>query len=348
MKKIVFYIGSLARGGAQRVISTLANALVRDGYNCIVATSYKADSEYKLDERVKRIVLIENSKKRFYKDNFIQIFKLRKILQAESPDSIVSFMGEPNIRMIISSIGLQCKKIISIRNDPAREYPNRLYRYLAKTLFRFADAIVFQTEDARRWFPKSIQCKSCVILNPIDDVFFNNHFNGERHNIVTTGRLVSQKNHKLLIKAFALIADQIEDNLYIYGEGSLRFELERLISNLNMRDRIFLPGSIKNVPETIKSAKLFVLSSNYEGLPNSLMEAIALGIPSISTDCPCGGPKMLLKSEALVKVGDEKELSQKMLEFLTKETFENFYDVKKIYGISEIINLWKNVFFYNN
>jgi len=308
--KVVFYIGWLARGGAERVISTLANMLNKLGYSCIVVTSYKAENEYLLDDGVKRIVLVDGNKRCFLKDNVKQVFYLRRILKKETPNTIVSFMGEPNFRMLIASMGLPCRKIISVRNDPSKEYSSKLYRFLARFLFPMADHIVFQTEDAQKWFPRNIQEKSSIIFNPIDDSFFSLVYNGERKNIVTVGRLTFQKNHSLLIKAFSKIANDIDDNLIIFGEGPLRNDLEKLTYDLNLQHRVFFAGLVSNVAEKIRTAKLFVLSSNYEGLPNALMEAMVMNIPCISTNCPCGGPKMLLEKSRLCNVGDVDEMAK--------------------------------------
>ena len=116
----------------------------------------------------------------------------------EKPDVVLSFMAEPNFRNIIASVGLSVKKIISIRNDPAREYPNMLFKIAAKVLYPLADGVVFQTEDAQKWFSKKIRNKSCVIFNPVDSIFFTTTFDGTRKNIVTTGRLTRQKITKCL------------------------------------------------------------------------------------------------------------------------------------------------------
>ena len=327
MKKILLYINSIHHGGAQRVMVNIANWLVNEGYECVLVTSFIDSWEYSFNSKVKRISLFEQPLENIVVRNLRLITGLRKVIKIEKPSTILSFMAEPNFRSLIACCGLDVKKVISVRNDPNREYPNFLFRFFAKTLFRFADYVVFQTEDAQRWFPKSIQKKSNVILNPVADVFFNTHFDGERHDIVTTGRLVPQKNHKMLIKAFAQIANKIEDNLYIYGEGKLQHELEQLISDLKMNGRIFLPGAVNNVAETIKSAKLFVLCSDYEGLPNSLMEAMALGIPCISTNCPCGGPRMLLNDDFLVDVNDDVQLGDKLLKVNDLRFFKDNYKI---------------------
>lgn len=345
--KILFYINAIHHGGAERVICNLATQFSEHGEECILATSFRDGWEYSIGEKVKRITLFESQLNcGFLRRNISLVRKLKKILKSEKPDVVLSFMAEPNFRTLIAARGLKVKTIVSVRNDPNREYPNFIFRFLAKHLYKKADGVVFQTEDAKKWFPKSIQKKSKIIFNQVDEVFYNTIYNGERHDIVTTGRLTAQKNHKMLIRAFAAIADKISDNLIIYGEGELREELEAIIAELHMEKRVFLPGSVKNVADTIKSAKLFVLSSDYEGMPNSLMEAMALGIPCISTDCPCGGPRMLFGDELkdwLVPTGNQDILGEKMLSALTTSLF-HFEKIKhrgSFFEPKQIMHSWE-------
>ena len=344
MKKFLFYINAIHHGGAERVMVNLASELVKEGYECILVTSFVDSWEYTFDSRIKRISLFKKPLGIFIARNVRLVIGLRRIIKNEKPDTVLSFMAEPNFRALIACFGLNVKKIISIRNDPNREYASISTRLLAKSFFRYADHVVFQTEDAQRWFPKSIQKKSSIILNPVDEFFFKTHFDGVRHDIVTTGRLVPQKNHKLLIKAFAKIAHKVEDNLYIYGEGELRAELEQLVSGLNLQDRVFLPGAVKDVAETIKTAKLFVLSSDFEGLPNSLMEAMALGIPCISTKCPCGGPRMLLNDAFLVDVNNDEQLGEKLLRIADLRFFKDNYRINAtVFRQNFIVKDWLKV-----
>lgn len=319
MKKILFYINSIHEGGAERVMTNLANTFAKRGHECVMVTSFVDKWEYPLCEEVKRITLFRDELKGKVLKNFKLVKALKKTVKDEAPQVVVSFMAEPNFRMLFACRGLKVKKIISVRNDPNREYPNFIYRFLAKNLYKRADGIVFQTEDAQKWFPEAIRDKSIIIFNQVDEVFYNTVFDGERGNIVTTGRLEKQKNHAMLIRAFASVADKIDDDLYIYGEGSLRAELEKLIEDLGLKDRVFLPGQISSVADKIKSAKTFVLSSDYEGMPNALMEAMALGIPCVSTDCPCGGPRAIIEDGEdglLVPVGDESALADAMTDLL--------------------------------
>lgn len=343
--KVVFYINSLCFGGAERVVCNLATQLSESGYEVVLVTSFPTEKEYVCGSKVRRIYLGNQRICSLIKRNLFLIKKLRRVLKIECPDILISFMAEPNFRAIIASLGLKNKVMISVRNDPEKEYSGMLIRLLAKTLFRFADGIVFQTEDAKMWFPMSIQKKSEIIYNQVDDAFYRVKCNEERCNIVTVGRLTAQKNHKLLIRSFASISDRITDNLIIYGEGELRNELEALISALHLEDRVILPGVTKNVAEMLASAKLFVLSSDYEGMPNALMEAMAIGIPCIASNCPCGGPKMLfgdLLVDRLFACGDEKALSEKIENLIFSNT--DGEDEKRLaeqFRPEVIISRWK-------
>lgn len=133
-----------------------------------------------------------------------------------------------------------------------------------------------------------------------------------KREIVTCGRLEKQKNHALLIQAFANVVKKYPDaTLKIYGEGSLKEMLQNKINELNLQGKAFLMGATNHVEKILETADLFVLSSDFEGMPNALMEAMAAGVPCIATDCPCGGPRELFGDDLvkqLVKVDKEDEL----------------------------------------
>jgi glycosyltransferase involved in cell wall biosynthesis len=350
MSKLLFYVNTLGHGGAERVMVNLANAFSSQGFECTLVTSFPLEWEYECSEDVKRINLYDARICGGLKRNFRLIKALRRVIKSESPDTVVSFMAEPNFRMLFASIGMKCRKIVSVRNDPNKEYPNAVFKFLAKTLYRLADGVVFQTKDAQEWFPKSIRRKSCIIMNQVNDVFYKTPLADERFDIVTTGRLTTQKNHKMLIEAYSRVADQITSNLMIYGEGELRGELEAYVRELGLEDKVFLPGATKNVPEVLRNAKAFVLSSNYEGMPNSLLEAMAMGLPCVSTDCPCGGPREILSSlgsEHLVEVGNVEQMAVALKFFCSlneEQTRDIMSATRKIsarFNSEEVINNWK-------
>ncbi len=299
MRKIAFYIDSMGLGGANRVMANLVSYFHNTGYDvCLIndVSLTGEDEEYPIPEGIKRYFIDDDGKHNgFIGKQLHRLKAIRKIVKDNEAEVIVSFMGPPNIRMLLATLGVKVKKVVSVRNDPYREYGTGIKRFLARTMFGLADGCVFQTEEAMAYFPDKVRKKAKVILNPVKEIFYQTERSDTVSNIVSVGRLFPQKNHELLIKAFANVADFYpNENLYIYGEGPLRKDLQDLIAELNLQNRVFLPGSITDVNEKLSKAKLFVLSSDYEGMPNGLMEAMACGVPVISTDCPCGGPRYLL------------------------------------------------------
>jgi len=320
--KIMFYIHTLSHGGAERVMVNLAHQFCASGHEVVFVNSCKAEWEYTLDEAVHRVILTDQPIGNFLKRNWFYIKALRRLIKDEKPDVLISFMAEPNFRAVLAAMGTKTKTLVSVRNDPDKEYPNRIFRFLAKTLYKKADGVVFQTEDAQKWFPKKVQQKSRIIFNQVNERFYAVKPADKKEHIVTVGRLTAQKNHPMLIEAFASIADRVDDNLIIYGEGEKREELEQLVRQYGLENRVLLPGTITDVPETVKTAKMFVMSSDYEGMPNALIEAMTLGVACVSTDCPCGGPKILFdheKNGVLVPVNDADALAEAMLAVLTDD-----------------------------
>jgi len=319
--KIAFYINAIHEGGAERVMVNLASNFANEGDNVILITSFKDSWEYSYSTKIKRYILEENKTFRStIKRNIFRILELRKVLKVESPDCIVSFMAEPNYRAIIASHGLKIKTIISVRNDPNKEYPGKIGNLLGKKLLPLADGCVFQTSEAQRWFPKKLQDKSQIIFNAVKEDFFEINRQVVKNTIVTCGRLEEQKNHKMLINAFELVLKKHPDaKLMIYGEGKLRSDLTELIKSKGIEQNVLLCGNSNNVPEVLSKAEIFVLSSDYEGMPNALMEALAAGVPCISTDCPCGGPKSLITDKVngrLISIKNEQQLANVLVELL--------------------------------
>ena len=325
----------MGRGGAQRVMGNLANYLVNN-YEVLLINDFPTPSEieeYPLDDRIRRVNLRSDIKGNIVLKNVERLFNLRRIIGIERPDVILSFMGRPNIRMLLSTIGLKCKKVASVRNDPYKEYGNGYKKVFAGILFKLADGCVFQTNDAKRYFPNKVQKKSCVIFNPVADVFYETSLAKERKKIVTVGRLEPQKNHILLINAFKNIESDFPDQeLYIYGDGVLRGKLEEYIKNKDLETKVHLAGNTNNVPKVLSESIVFVMSSDYEGMPNALMEAMAVGVPCVSTDCPCGGPKMLCRNEKegiLVEVNNEQELTNALTKVLSSKEIQDVMEIEE-------------------
>ena len=315
MSKIVFYVNAINGGGAERVMVNLAKFFSENGYDTTLVTSFRDTWEYPLAATVRRLTLEEvEIKQSRIKRNFSRIKKLRDLCKSEKPDILVSFMEEPNFRAILATRGLPVKTLVSVRNDPNKEYAGKIGQFVGKVLLPMADGCVFQTSDAQKWFPERLQKKSRIIYNAVKEEFYQVERTPVRGEIVTCGRLTEQKNHKLLIDAFAEVQKIYPfATLKIYGEGVLREKLQNQIESLNLNEKVFLMGATNDVAKALQTADLFVLSSDYEGMPNALMEAMAAGVPCISTDCPCGGPRELFGEDAsdkLVPCNNSAQLSE--------------------------------------
>lgn len=321
---IAMLIGALTKGGTERVATNLADYLVSRGYRVTMVTQYQKDNEYPLNPNVTRVISDitgeEITKSRIV--NFKRRFcKLRNIWKKEKPDVILSFIGKNNMMAILTSRFLGIAVAVAVRGDPYQEYYNSWMRFMAKHLFARADGVVLQTRQCFSFFPQKVQRKAIILKNPVSAEFFRERYEGERDKtIVAVGRVDENKNHEMLIRAFAGIAGDFPDyQLIIYGEGDCRQRLIELVREMSLEDQIFLPGSTDHVSDALYKASIFVLCSNTEGVPNTLIEAMIMGTAVISTDCPCGGPADLINHQVngiLTPVGDVKMLQENLQNLL--------------------------------
>lgn len=330
MKRIILFISSLQKGGSERVMVNLAEYFHEKRYDVILVTQYQRENEYKILPEIRHVysepeeTMLTGGRIR----NFcVRYQTLRSIWKAYKPDVVLSFLGKNNLMAVAAAAFLPTKVAVSVRGEPTMEYEGRLMQLLARLVFRFADGVVLQTERARAFFPRAVRRKSAILPNPLNPQFIGREPCADRENlIVAAGRLDENKNHAMLIHAFAKIADEYPlMRLVIYGEGALRAKLEALVAEKGLSDRIEMPGSVSDVADRICKARIFTLTSNTEGMPNSIMEAMALGIPVIATDCPCGGPAELIQdgeNGLLVPVGDAFALADAFRRILQDAEFE--------------------------
>ena len=349
-KAIAFHIPALVDGGAERVICNLANHYASKEYHVTMITSEREDHQYhKLDDRVTRVVLPKPTGNRLLKI-FRRLGILRKAIKDSGAPVVVSFIGMANLRAILATRFMKTKVIVSVRSAPGREYHGK--EKMARFLFRFAEGAVFQTEMARNYFPQSVQKKATILMNPLLGDFSRPRYEGQRKKeVVTVGRLHPVKNHEMLIQAFVKVHQTHPDFvLRIYGDGEHREKLEELIQSLHCEEYVHLEGNSDRVADAIWKSALFVLTSNTEGMPNALLEAMALGLPCISTDCPCGGPATLIQNGEnglLIPVGEEAALVNAMERILTDDSFgaklgRNAEKVKEQYAPDKIYQMWED------
>lgn len=351
-KKILFAIPSLGSGGAERVICTLANEMTERGYDVGVLLIGNSRVHYQLSQKVQRIQL--KCEERYGHLNTAlryanRIKDIRGALIKHKADVVISFMSENNIDVCLAAMGLRVPVIVSERNDPSIDPASRAKQLLRELAYCRANGFVFQTPDAQAYFNTRIQKASCIIFNPLT-AQLPQPYEGERDmRVVSVGRLNKQKNFPLLINAFEDFSREYPAyTLEIYGEGALERQLQRLVQEKSLAEKVVFKGFCGDVHEQIRTAAFFVMTSDFEGMPNALVEAMALGMPCISTDCRCGGPRLLMqdgKNGLLIPVKDKEVLLQAMKKLAADPQFaqslgKNAEKIKKQVDTQTVVDQW--------
>lgn len=323
-KKVIFITGSLSDGGAEKVMSILASQCAELGADVTLVILRDRPIMYRLSQKVKVFQLKEDAK---HLKAIRRIWSLHCILRKSEAETVVPFLPVVSLYTLAANIGVGKRIIMSERADPYQKVLNskRSFKEIIAhvlmrrlKLFSLADWMVFQTPEAQSYYGEKIQKKSCIIANPLDSHHLPAQYQGDREKrIVAAGRLFEQKNFPLLIKGFSRFHKYYPDyKLYIYGKGRLQQELEVLIKKLDLEQFVFLEGFVENLPEKIYKASMYISTSNYEGISNSMLEALGMGLPTIATDCPVGGTKMFVKTDVngiLIPMNDEVALFDAMM-----------------------------------
>ncbi len=351
IKKIAFVITTLGGGGAERVISNLANELDGRGYDVSIIMLKTVKSAYVLSDNVKTISLECEKLKKCPSVLYpsVRHKRIRDCVKKLAPDVVIAFTSPVGIDTCFALWNRKIPVIVSERSDPRTEMKKKIRKLLRKIAYSRSQGFVFQTEEAKRCFSKKIQEKSCVILNPITGTLPERFSGVKDKRIVTVGRLIESKNFEMLIKAFAEFFKNHSDySLEIYGEGKHRAALEKFISDSKLNECVRLMGFCDNVSERINSAAVFAFPSDYEGMPNALLEAMCMGMTCISTDCPCGGPRMLInngENGILVKVNDGQAVTDALERVindpkLAERLGNNAYKLREKADVKYVTDQW--------
>lgn len=336
--KITLFIGGLSGGGAERVACNLVNYLKGNGHEIEIMTMSDDEPSYPLSSGIKRHILLRgNERKSFYINSYLRFSRLLYYLRTSTPDVYIVMLPATTILLLLLRRVTKSKVIASERSLPS-VYDKKV-QLLLKKISKKADGWVFQTPGQKEWYNKYGIQSGVIIPNAINPAFIGSRYTGERRKtIVSVGSLTKPKNHELLITAFAMIANEFPDyKLVLYGQGNKLDLLQKLVKNLGVDNQVIFSGYSKQIGEDIRDSSLFVLSSDYEGMPNSLMEAMALGLPCVSTDCDGGGARLLINNEInglLVPKGNKDTLAQAIRRMLLDKEFAEDCG-KEAYKISE-------------
>jgi len=357
---LTLVIYSLTCGGAERIISIMANYWAAKGWRITLLTfdDGTVPPFFNLDSRISHIPLgiAGNSPNPIIAiwNNFQRIQTLKSAIAHSKPDAAIGFMETTNVIILLATRGLNIPAIVSEHSDPASNPIGRIWEQMRQWTYPFADRIVVLTKGAMNYFSNKLQARACIIPNPVLLPQIESNLSKKLLNertVIAVGRFGREKGFDLLLRAFAKLKVRYPEwTLTILGEGALRPELESLRHQLGLAECVHFPGQVKNPYEFLKQAELFVMSSRYEGFPNALCEAMACGLPVISTDCPWG-PREIIRHDLdgiLVPNEDVSALAAAMACLMSNEgerkrLATHAPEVTERFGLEKIMQMWEVV-----
>ncbi|MCH8549099.1 MAG: glycosyltransferase [Balneolaceae bacterium] len=333
--KVALFIPTLDGGGAQRVVLNLAEGLVGLGIEVdLILVKKKGDLLSQIPAGVRLVNLGKNR-------TLTSLLSLIKLVRKKRYSALITFMNYVNTSVLLTKPFLpkETKLVITEHNTLSTKLDGggvkvsqKVKLYLMKILYPKADKMVAVSGGVAENVSLTIGIENQfeIIYNPIVNQKLKEITKADNrvafpwdHNqepvIIGVGRLTRQKNFRNLIEAFHIVNRDVPSRLAIFGEGELREDLEILVTQLNLQHRVWMPGFVDNVYDYMKASDLFVLSSSWEGFGNVLVEAMACGVPVISTDCPSGPSEILENGKwgGLAENDNVNSLAETMLRSLS-------------------------------
>lgn len=347
--KILFVVRDMFMGGAGKQLALTTEALINKGHEITIYTYIGKSLEHQLEPRINYIPAEQTPKNKF-EEYFCSIYHLRKIIRKLNVDVVVGWRANAGCIARISTLGTKVPCIFSERTDPYME--TNILLKVATYICNYSDGGIFQTDKAREYY-KRLKNKSVVIPNFID---IRNTYKPikpiteRRKEIVWVGRFFNQqKRIDIALKAMSIIHKVLPDYTFnIYGDGDDRKIIEDWIVQYGLTETVVLHGASNNVPEIIRGSRLLILSSDYEGIPNVIIEAFSSGTPVVSTDCSPGGARFLIDSGHngfIVPIRDYKALADKSIELIeddvkSTEFVKNARQKLTIFEYNKLRDVW--------
>lgn len=351
---ILFITNSIGYGGAEKIMNFLTNQLCSENNNVTILNlnrvpQYVGNITQNLNPAITTITIANYIKNK----NLRYIKSILNVIKDYDIDVMITFTMFPNFYGKVASLISGIPSIMSERGDPNKTFTNGLKDRIMKFFINRCSGAVFQTEGAASFYHKRLRKRSVIIPNPIkSEINIRHSTNTEREkSVVFVGRIENHsKRLDILLKAFKEFSLSHSDYvLKIFGSGEIDF-VNNLIDILNLKDKVKLMGAVKDPTKLIINDGIFALTSDYEGIPNALLEAMAIGMPVVSTDCTPGGAKLLIKNREnglLVPKGDIEKVADAFREFadnpdLAQKCGNNAQEVKEKFASERIGKEWIN------
>ncbi len=362
--KILLLVSSMHAGGAERVAATLSRGWVQHGHRVTLTPTFtgRGDLFYSLHPDVRLVWLADRLGRlaRTPLRPLVKLWALRKLVREEQPDVIVSFLTNVNVMAIMATRGLGIPVIVCERTNPAvSTSASAGLQRLRRLLYPQASMVTVQAEgsiDAMKKLVPHMQ-RLAVVPNPLPPDLPQPQIRkapeSGRMRLVAMGRFVASKRFGLLITIFERLASRFPEwDLVIWGDGPLRPELQAMVRRVGLEDRVLLPGRTPNPWKELQEADLFVLTSEVEGFPNALIEAMALGLPCVTVDCPSGPREITCDGEVarLVPLYDEQALENALSELMSSPEarrelgHDGARSVRERFGLEEVLVHWDSLF----
>ncbi|MCR5798879.1 MAG: glycosyltransferase [Lachnospiraceae bacterium] len=327
---IIFVTISMVGGGTERVISVLANHAASLGQKVTIMMIADDRVEYKLDDRI-NVICVSKATGGSLIGRLKRLSAMRKVIKESDGAGVIAMGSSAGLFTLLATMGLENPVVVSERNPPNRlnlKPISRPMKFIREFLYSRASKVVLQTEDSKECFGSKAVANATTIMNPLTDDIFSYDTSGEReYTILSAGRFVDYKAFDFLIDSFAEFSKtHPEYKLKIFGKGDLEDELKAQIDGLGLNDKALMCGFSNDLYSELIKGGMFVSPSRLEGISNALMEALALGIPVIATDCPVGGSRMCIENNVngiLVPVDDKEAMVKAMCKVADDREFRD-------------------------
>lgn len=352
--KIALFIGSLGSGGAEHVVAELANYL-SSRHEVTILTWADSSTHYSVSEQVK-LFPCRKGRKNLIARNIESYRNLKKYVREISADCYIVFLAVTVYFLLSLRKYISSPVVFSVRCYPKEEYGGVIKGILSRVLLKCADGVVFQTDDQRQCMKYLSKMTSTIIPNAVnvdlECIKTKEEIEYESSKrIIAIGRLNKQKNYRMMISAMSEVLNEYPGyQLYIYGEGPEKEVLQRMILDHHMQERIHLSGVTKYIMDELRNSELFLMTSEFEGISNALIEAMAVGLPVVATDCLGGGARLLIqdgKNGLLVPRGDKQAFKNAVRKVLNDKAFsislaQNAQKIRSIYSSDVIYRKWED------